>query len=268
MSKASDLKLIAEAYKIVREQTFSRATPGGGSESGYYNSSGQPVITQSKPGAVDQPGFGYFVDGSRQQPPAGGFNMITATPGGDKIEINDDVLFQFGTSEFVSGAEAKLADIAGKIKQVQRSIDPVTKIQVVGHTDAYELKPGINLPLSQQRAKRVQEVLQKNGITLPISSTGVGSQQLKVQLPNSPQYQIRGQKAPDMGRQQQQPNRRVELKFTPPLDRKIITQIAPPARIGTGTLTNPPAPVAGGYLTMFDNPEGAKPAHPQSTPLR
>jgi hypothetical protein len=95
MSKASDLKLIAEAYKIVREQTFSRATPGGGSESGYYNSSGQPVITQSKPGAAGQPSFGYFVDGSRQQPPAGGFKQ-------DKDRFISDMNFRKYAAAFSS----------------------------------------------------------------------------------------------------------------------------------------------------------------------
>lgn len=152
-----------------------------------------------------------------------GFGIITASPQGDKIEINDDVLFQFGTSEFVPGGEQKLMEIASKLKQAQTSISPNTKIKVIGHTDAYELKPGVNQALSQERAKKVQNLLQKSGINFPISAEGAGARNLKVPL----QYPIKDQKAPEEGRKQQQPNRRVELAFNPPLG-PVINQIAPP----------------------------------------
>ena len=157
--------------------------------------------------------------------------FVISTPQGDKLEINDDVLFQFGTSEFIPGGEQKLSSLASKIKQLQSKINPNTKIEVVGHTDAYELTPGVNQSLSQQRAQKVQNVLKQNGVLLPSTSKGVGSSQLKVSLPKDPQYQIQGGKAPQAGRRQQQPNRRVELKFDPPLQPEIITQIAPPAQI-------------------------------------
>jgi len=176
---------------------------------------------------------GFVASDYKSQPAGGlGFKLVAvSTPQGDKIEINDDVLFKFGTSELVPGGEEKLAAIAKKIVQVQRDIKPETKIEIVGHTDAYELKPGVNQALSQQRAIKVLQVLQQNDVRMPMNSRGVGSAELKVALPKDSQYQIQGGKAPEIGRQQQQPNRRVELKFNPPLPRQIITQIAPPAQI-------------------------------------
>lgn len=178
-------------------------------------------------------GFVVSKDYKKPQPTPAGLGQLVAvsTPQGDKIEINDDVLFKFGTSELVPGGEEKLAAIAKKIVQVQRDIKPETKIEIVGHTDAYELKPGVNQALSQQRAIKVLQVLQQNDVRMPMNSRGVGSAELKVALPKDSQYQIQGGKAPEIGRQQQQPNRRVELKFNPPLPRQIITQIAPPAQI-------------------------------------
>lgn len=159
--------------------------------------------------------------------------IASSSPRGDKIELNDDLLFTFGTSEFVPGGEQKLSEMAKKLKQLESQLSTKPVVSVIGHTDIYELKPGVNQRLSTQRAQKVMDVLKKNGVTLTINAQGVGASQPKVQLPSDAQYQRQGTaEPPEIGKKQQQPNRRVELKFNPPLG-PIINQLAPPTTTPT-----------------------------------
>lgn len=238
-----DNHLISEAYKIIREQTFSRATPGGGSEEGYYDRSGQPVITQSTPGKL--PAF-FAVGQDYYNKPTGGFSAVTVPPvsvdkTGD-INFNADVLFDFNSDALKPEGKKQIEGLAAKIKQAMTQVAAPTEIMVGGHTDLYELKPGVNLQLSKRRAdavvKELRTLLSGMGIKLNVTAVAHGSRNPVVKdLP----YPIQGGQAPEQGKKQQAPNRRVSLTFNPPLPepaRKFIIQDIPTSNTQSFSITS------------------------------
>lgn len=204
-----DNHLISEAYKLVVEQT-----PG-------------PMPGYKPAGPA---GFGVFRSDVSKAPQLPG---LYAGPDGKEINFNADVLFDFDSATIKPEGLKILQGIANKINQVAPQITTPTKLEIHGHTDLYELKPGVNQALSKSRADAVGNALKQMGVTLDVVPVAHGSSKPVVkELP----YPIQGNQAPETGKQQQAPNRRVSLTFNPPLPaptQKLIIQDIPrpPAQI-------------------------------------
>jgi outer membrane protein OmpA-like peptidoglycan-associated protein len=151
---------------------------------------------------------------------------VTVSQDGKTINLNSDVLFDFDSGNIRPDGQQVISNIAAKIKEIAPQLQTRHQMSIIGNTDLYELKPGYNQKLSNDRAQNVaaaiNNVLGNSTGNLSVISKGVGSGSPVVKdLP----YPIEGNKAPEQGRAQQAPNRRVTITFNPPLPRPIQQQL-------------------------------------------
>lgn len=221
-----DNHLISEAYRLVVEQTpqtFSRVTPGPVPPANTQGQLGGFVQDSSVYNKPKTPG--YLAVSRAPNPPQ--LPGLYAGPDGKEINFNADVLFDFNSSTIKPEGLKILRGMANKINQAAQQLTTPTKLEIHGHTDLYELKPGVNQALSKSRADAVVNALKEMGVSLDMVPIAHGSSKPVVkELP----YTIQDNQAPEAGKQQQAPNRRVSLTFNPPLPeptRKFIIQDIP-----------------------------------------
>ena len=115
---------------------------------------------------------------------------------GTLVTLRDSVLFDFGSSEIRSDAQAVLTELAGVLREAN-----VPAAQVFGHTDSVS-DEAFNRTLSEQRAQAVVSALEAAGAPTSFEATGLGES-----APIAPNENEDGSDNP-AGRQL---NRRVEI---------------------------------------------------------
>ena len=115
---------------------------------------------------------------------------------GTLVTLRDSVLFDFGSSEIRSDAQAVLTELAGVLREAS-----VPAAQVFGHTDSVS-DEAFNRTLSEQRAQAVVSALEAAGAPTSFEATGLGES-----APIAPNENEDGSDNP-AGRQL---NRRVEI---------------------------------------------------------
>ena len=164
------------------------------------------------------------------------FNQVVVTPAGH-LDLNENILFDFDKAALKPAGQRVIQQIAQKVLGLN---NPNIQVNVVGYTDLYG-GTSYNQQLGMSRAQAVSEALQRAGVT-KVSAKPGGMKNPKVAL----QYDIVNGKAPAEGIQQQQPNRRVEIEFNPPLPKQIMQQI----------ITNvPQTPPVGGNRYITSGPQ-------------
>jgi outer membrane protein OmpA-like peptidoglycan-associated protein len=153
---------------------------------------------------------GFMVNGAFK--PVNSFNQVVITPAGH-LDLNENILFEFDKATLKPAGQQVIQRIA---QQILRLNNANIQVNVVGYTDLYG-GTSYNQQLGMSRAQAVSEALQQAGVTKVSAKTG-GMKNAKVPL----QYDIVNGKAPAQGIQQQQPNRRVEIEFNPPLPKQIM----------------------------------------------
>jgi outer membrane protein OmpA-like peptidoglycan-associated protein len=128
-------------------------------------------------------------------------DLQTEVRSGDEVELNlnTDVLFEFGSANLGPDAKARLTEIAGQLTD-----GAAGTVTITGHTDSVGDDAG-NLGLSQQRADAVRTVLAEAagpGLVLEVDAKG----ETEPIAPND----IEGRDNPD-GRAR---NRRVTISYT------------------------------------------------------
>lgn len=174
---------------------------------------------QQGPGTIGLTGsLGTFgVSPSYKKPSTGNFfNQVIVTPAGH-LDLNENILFDFDKATLKPEGQRVIQQIAQKVLGLN---NPNIQVNVVGYTDLYG-GTSYNQQLGMSRAQAVSEVLQRAGVT-KVSAKPGGMKNPKVAL----QYDIVNGKAPAEGIQQQQPNRRVEIEFNPPLPRQIVNSFS------------------------------------------
>ena len=174
---------------------------------------------QQGPGTIGLTGsLGTFgVSPSYKKPSAGNFfNQVTITPAGH-LDLNENILFDFDKATLKPEGQRVIQQIAQKVLGLNNAN---IQVNVVGYTDLYG-GTSYNQQLGMSRAQAVSEVLQRAGVT-KVSAKPGGMKNPKVAL----QYDIVNGKAPAQGIQQQQPNRRVEIEFNPPLPKQIVNSFS------------------------------------------
>ena len=174
---------------------------------------------QQGPGTIGLTGsLGTFgVSPSYKKPSTGNFfNQVIITPTGH-LDLNENILFDFDKATLKPEGQRVIQQIAQKVLGLN---NPNIQVNVVGYTDLYG-GTSYNQQLGMSRAQAVSEVLQRAGVT-KVSAKPGGMKNAKVAL----QYDIVNGKAPAEGIQQQQPNRRVEIEFNPPLPRQIVNSFS------------------------------------------
>jgi len=152
-----------------------------------------------------------------KKPSAGNFfNQVMITPAGH-LDLNENILFDFDKATLKPEGQRVIQQIAQKVLGLN---NPNIQVNVVGYTDLYG-GTSYNQQLGMSRAQAVSEALQRAGVT-KVSAKPGGMKNAKVAL----QYDIVNGKAPAQGIQQQQPNRRVEIEFNPPLPRHIVNNFS------------------------------------------
>ena len=151
---------------------------------------------------------------------------VTVSQDGKTLNINSDVLFDFDSGNIRPDGQQVITNIAAKIKEIVPQLQNKHQMNIIGNTDLYELRPGYNQKLSNDRAQNVaaaiSSALGNQTGNLSVVSKGVGSSNPVVKdLP----YPIEGNKAPEQGKAQQAPNRRVTITFNPPLPQPIQQQL-------------------------------------------
>lgn len=178
----------------------------------------------------------YYKYKNRTPAPTGGFNQVVITPAGH-LDLNENILFDFDKATLKPEGQRVIQQIAQKVLGLNNAN---IQVNVVGYTDLYG-GTSYNQQLGMSRAQAVSEALQRAGVT-KVSAKPGGMKNPKVAL----QYDIVNGKAPAQGIQQQQPNRRVEIEFNPPLPKQIIQQF----------ITNTPqTPPAGGNRYITSGPQ-------------
>jgi len=115
-----------------------------------------------------------------------------------QFTLNSDVSFGFGAATLTAAGQARIAEIATKL----RSTQAIEQIEVVGHTDRIGSETSNNV-LSQHRAEAVRQALIDNGIpSNSIRAAGYGERDPKVQCAQQNRSELIGCLAP---------NRRVEI---------------------------------------------------------
>lgn len=158
----------------------------------------------------------YYKYKNKAPTPMGGFNQVVITPTGH-LDLNENILFDFDKATLKPEGQRVIQQIAQKVLGLN---NPNIQVNVVGYTDLYG-GTSYNQQLGMSRAQAVSEVLQRAGVT-KVSAKPGGMKNPKVAL----QYDIVNGKAPVEGIQQQQPNRRVEIEFNPPLPRQIVNSFS------------------------------------------
>ena len=174
---------------------------------------------QQGPGTIGLTGsLGTFgVSPSYKKPSTGNFfNQVIITPTGH-LDLNENILFDFDKATLKPEGQRVIQQIAQKVLGLN---NPNIQVNVVGYTDLYG-GTSYNQQLGMSRAQAVSEVLQRAGVT-KVSAKPGGMKNAKVAL----QYDIVNGKAPAEGIQQQQPNRRVEIEFNPPLPKHIVNSFS------------------------------------------
>ena len=174
---------------------------------------------QQGPGTIGLTGsLGTFgVSPSYKKPSTGNFfNQVTITPAGH-LDLNENILFDFDKATLKPEGQRVIQQIAQKVLGLNNAN---IQVNVVGYTDLYG-GTSYNQQLGMSRAQAVSEVLQRAGVT-KVSAKPGGMKNPKVAL----QYDIVNGKAPAQGIQQQQPNRRVEIEFNPPLPKQIVNSFS------------------------------------------
>ena len=174
---------------------------------------------QQGPGTIGLTGsLGTFgVSPSYKKPSTGNFfNQVIVTPAGH-LDLNENILFDFDKATLKPEGQRVIQQIAQKVLGLN---NPNIQVNVVGYTDLYG-GTSYNQQLGMSRAQAVSEVLQRAGVT-KVSAKPGGMKNAKVAL----QYDIVNGKAPAQGIQQQQPNRRVEIEFNPPLPKQIVNSFS------------------------------------------
>ncbi len=245
------MHMLFEAYRGLSEQQVPKDLQQQYPDSNlnYYPGTGW-IATPRTP----NDGNRYFVtsrlvrpDSKPQQPlrgftqnitpaPTGGFNQVIVTPAGH-LDLNENILFDFDKATLKPAGQKVIQQIAQKVLGLN---NPNIQVNVVGYTDLYG-GTSYNQQLGMSRAQAVSEALQQAGVT-KVSAKPGGMKNAKVAL----QYDIVNGKAPAQGIAQQQPNRRVEIEFNPPLPKQIIQQF----------ITNTPStPPAGGNRYITSGPQ-------------
>jgi len=160
------------------------------------------------------------------------------------IAISDKVLFEFDASTLTQSGNQVLQQLAKAIiDSGSEYLQNTIQVTVKGHTDLYG-KDNYNAKLSQERANNVSDVLKNlvsNYPNITFASQGLASSQPKVSL----ERPAINNKAPEQGKQQQQPNRRVEISFNPPLPQQVVTTVQ---KIPQLSITSGPNP-AGQFVS-------------------
>jgi len=193
-----DVHLLAEMYRSISEQQLSPKTD-----------TNKPTL----PGFAVHPD--YYKNKKPTLPGLGQIN-VTITPNGG-VDLNETILFDFDKSVLKPQGVQIIQNIAKKILSAN---NPNTRVIVTGYTDLYG-GVGYNQQLSMSRAEAVSQALQQAGVS-NVSAKPGGMKNAKVPL----KFNLVDGKAPEQGIQQQQPNRRVEIDFNPPLPREIINSIS------------------------------------------
>lgn len=122
-------------------------------------------------------------------------SMITEEDGELRIEVPDDVLFDFDKSNLKDDAKETLDDVIG----ILEGLDDGEDVEIKGHTDN-EGEPDYNMTLSEDRAAAVEEYLKDHGDMshLSIETKGYGEEK-----PITSNEEEEGRKK----------NRRVEIVF-------------------------------------------------------
>jgi outer membrane protein OmpA-like peptidoglycan-associated protein len=213
-----DMHMLFEAYRGLSEQQVPRDLQQQYPDSNlnYYPGTGW-IATPKTP----NDGKRYFVtsrlvrpDSKPQQPPTGGFNQVIITPAGH-LDLNENILFDFDKATLKPAGVQLIQRIAQKVLGLN---NPNLQVNVVGYTDLYG-GASYNQQLSMSRAQAVSQALQKAGVS-KVSAKPGGMKNPKVSL----QHNLVNGKAPAEGIAQQQPNRRVEIEFNPPLPKQIMQQ--------------------------------------------
>lgn len=144
------------------------------------------------------------------------------------LEVSNDVLFAFDKADLTPQGKQVLQNLANIISKYGPDyLQKGVKVNITGHTDLYGT-PNINNPLSQKRAAAVEtflkQILPQTGAQINITSQGVGSSQPKPEAAEI-KFPLVNNKAPEQGKQQQQPNRRVEMTFNPPLPSQVTVAV-------------------------------------------
>ena len=86
------------------------------------------------------------------------FSLVTEEDGELKIQLPDNVLFDFDKSDLKDSAKETLDEVIDILKELENGQD----IQVNGHTDN-EGNPNYSMNLSEERAASLENYLSKNG---------------------------------------------------------------------------------------------------------
>ena len=208
----NDMHHLFEAYRMVSEQQLSP------------NSALNKFIPKASTNAAT-PAYGgvtfnvhpdYYKYKNKAPTPTGGFNQVMITPAGH-LDLNENILFEFDKAALKPTGQRVIQQIAQKVLALNNAN---IQVNVVGYTDLYG-GTSYNQQLGMSRAQAVSEMLQQAGVTRVSAKTG-GMKNAKVQL----QYDIVNGKAPAQGIAQQQPNRRVEIEFNPPLPKQIVNSFS------------------------------------------
>lgn len=111
-------------------------------------------------------------EGNEMETPEDSF--VTENDGEVKIQVPDDVLFDFDKSALKSDSKATLNEVIDVLEDVEDGI----AIEINGHTDN-EGETEYNLKLSEERAEEVEKYLAKNGDIdhLSIQTNGYGEKE-------------------------------------------------------------------------------------------
>lgn len=125
-------------------------------------------------------------------------NVAQTTPSPQVFSLDGDVSFAFGSAALTPAGQARLADIAGQLRQYQT----ITRLEVAGHTDRIG-SDASNDVLSQRRAQSVRQELIRQGVPAEvIHASGYGKHRPVVQCEEQARASLIACLAP---------NRRVEI---------------------------------------------------------
>ena len=208
----NDMHHLFEAYRMVSEQQLS---PNSALNK-FIPKASANAATPAYGGATFSVHPDYYKYKNKAPTAMGGFNQVMITPAGH-LDLNENILFDFDKATLKPEGQRIIQQIAQKVLGLNNAN---VQVNVVGYTDLYG-GTSYNQQLGMSRAQAVSEVLQRAGVT-NVSAKPGGMKNAKVAL----QYDIVNGKAPAEGIQQQQPNRRVEIEFNPPLPRQIVNSFS------------------------------------------
>ena len=218
----NDMHMLFEAYKTINEQQQPQIPRD--LQQQYPNSdlSYTPGVGWVATPKAPNDGKTYFATSrvvrpdNKPQQPMGGFGQIIVTPTGN-LDLNESILFDFDKAVLKPQGQKVIQQIAQKVLSLN---NPNIQVSVIGYTDLYG-GASYNQQLSMSRAEAVSQALKQAGIQ-KVSAKPGGMKNPKVSL----QFDLVNGKAPAEGIQQQQPNRRGEIEFNPPLPKQIVNSIS------------------------------------------